>query len=321
MKDYVSEFKQKIAEIDDDTKNIYIINAGSMNHGKSSLFNSLYGSEIFKTGDFRVTVASQKEKWYENVYLIDTPGLEAEKIDDDVAYAAYRTANLIVFVHTIKVGELHKKELDAINNIKSIFYNDKFFWQHFCLVFTFLESDSPESIEAIKAKSLADIKNSCGGEDFKHFIVSNSRYKKGSEEDKNALLNKSGILELREYMKENFGRWVEENQTSMREVRIGRAKNEILSELENEKEKVKKKSEEKIQHLKDSQSDFLYRVEEAVNQFYYDESDYEYEESLLEDLKDDLLRFENDLENLENELEYLENKLQQDRARFYKEHS
>ena len=47
MKDYVSEFQNKLAEIEKDMHSIYIINAGAMNHGKSSLFNSLLDSTTF----------------------------------------------------------------------------------------------------------------------------------------------------------------------------------------------------------------------------------------------------------------------------------
>lgn len=79
MKNYVAEFQKKIAEIDADSKNINIINAGIMNHGKSSLFNSLMDKEIFAAQDVRTTVVNQNAQWFDKVYLIDTPGLEAEK--------------------------------------------------------------------------------------------------------------------------------------------------------------------------------------------------------------------------------------------------
>ena len=120
MRDYVSEFQQKIKEITADCQTINIINAGIMNHGKSSLFNSLIEKEVFGVGDVRVTEKIQREQWLGNAFLIDTPGLEAEESDDTVAYEAYRRANMIIFVHTIKVGELHEKELNAINKIKAL---------------------------------------------------------------------------------------------------------------------------------------------------------------------------------------------------------
>ena len=47
MKDYVKAFQDKIAAIDADALRVNIINAGVMNHGKSSLFNSLLDKNLF----------------------------------------------------------------------------------------------------------------------------------------------------------------------------------------------------------------------------------------------------------------------------------
>ena len=287
MKDYVSEFKRKIKEIGKDVENLYIMNAGAMNHGKSSLFNSLLDSEVFVAQDIRITVKNSEAKWYDNVYLVDTPGLEAEESDDKVAYEAYRKANMIVFVHTAKVGELHKKELAAINKIKSFFADESFFWQHFCLVFTFMDSDSEESISAILNKSLGDIKNFCRGYGFKTFIVSNSRYKKGRAENKQGLILRSGIPEFREYLQKNFSRWLGENNVVRRE-KIRRAKFEILSQLKNEAEQIKKNSNRRIEQIKQKQQNFLYEVEFAVNEYLSDEQKIVYQESRLMDMQEEL---------------------------------
>ncbi len=288
MKDYVAEFQNKLDEIEKAVHGIYIINAGAMNHGKSSLFNSILDSTTFAAQDVRTTIVNETVKWTEDVYLIDTPGLEAEESDDKMAYAAYRNANVIIFVHTAKVGELHKKELDAINKIKSMFDNETYFWQHFFLVFTNVDADSEENISAILTKTLEDIENTCGGKGFKTFMISNSRYKKGREENKEALINKSGIPELRETLQKNFGRWLGENQVIVRENRIKREKADIIRQLEAEAEKIKKSSEEKINRLKDRQKNFLYKVEAAVNQYSSDRQNISLQNYQLEDLKNNL---------------------------------
>ena len=159
MKDYAEEFRRRIDEIDRDSKKILIINAGSMNHGKSSLFNSLLDRNAFAENDVRETVVSKDEPWIEDVYLIDTPGLNAEESDDVEAYAAYKRANMIVFVHTLKVGELKRNELNAINIIKGVL-GEKYFWNHFCLAMTFLDAEkNDENINAIVDKTLNDIAN------------------------------------------------------------------------------------------------------------------------------------------------------------------
>ena len=185
MKDYVKAFQDKIAEINADADKINIINAGVMNHGKSSLFNSLLDKNVFPEEDIRTTVKTQAELWTDNVYLIDTPGLSAEITDDAVAYEAYRRANVILFVHRVDTGELHKNGLDGLNKIKSLFPDKKFFVNHLCLVLTAIDDQSArENLDTIRDKALADIKKFCGLSGFKVFFVSNTRYRKGLAERK-----------------------------------------------------------------------------------------------------------------------------------------
>ena len=287
MKDYVSEFRTKIDEIDADCKNINIINAGIMNHGKSSMFNSLLDKEVFAAQDIRTTMKNQEVQWQDNIFLIDTPGLDAEEADDDFAYNAYRRANMIIFVHNVKVGELHANELEAINKIKSLFNNDDFFCKHFCLALTFKDSDSDDSIISIRNKTLGDIKNHCGISEFKTFIISNSRYKKGMAENKQNMVCHSGIPELRDYLKKNFSTWNNENKY-FRGIRISNEKKDMLAKLDQEREKVQQNINKKTNDIKNRQKNFLYKIETAVNQRREDESRYDQERSMLNSMKSNL---------------------------------
>lgn len=287
MKDYVAEFQSKIAEIDADCQTINIINAGIMNHGKSSLFNSLMNQEIFEAQDVRTTKVNKSMNWRTNVYLIDTPGLAAEESDDVVAYDAYRRANMIIFVHNIKVGELHDKELAAINQIKKLFNNDKFFCQHFCLVLTFKESDSEENVAAIQKKTLRDIQKHCDISEFPTFTVSNSRYKKGFNENKRNLVNKSGIPELRNYLISRFYDWNNENEY-FRAMRIANAKEEFIHNLEQERENLQHNINSKIHNIESRQQNFLYKVEAALTQREEDKSSYDQAQSQLRSMKERL---------------------------------
>ncbi|MBQ9487831.1 MAG: 50S ribosome-binding GTPase [Selenomonadaceae bacterium] len=284
MRDYVAEFQKKVDEINADCQTINIINAGIMNHGKSSLFNSLIGAEVFKEGDVRVTTTIQREKWLGNAYLIDTPGLAAEDTDDTVAYEAYRRANMIVFVHTVKVGEMHENELNAVNKIKALFNDDNFFCKHFCLVLTFKESDSDESISSIRDKTLEDIRQHCGISDFQIFIVSNSRYKKGMTENKRGLVEKSGVSELREFLTGNFETWNGENKY-FRGMRIGNEKKDFISQLEQERKEVGQEISNKTDKVKKRQTEFLRKLETAVSQYNEDQSRYNQAQSQLESMK------------------------------------
>lgn len=292
MKDYVAEFESRISKIDEESKSVNIINAGVMNHGKSSLFNSLLDNYCFAAQDVRTTVDYEKIKWMDDVYLVDTPGLGAEESDDDAAFEAYRVANAVVFVHTVKVGELRKNELDAINKIKSLFSDDEFFKKHFCLVLTFMDSDSDGNIKTIRKKTLKDIENHCGIKDFKTFMVSNSRYQKGLMENKVNMIKKSGIPELRKYLFDNFGVWREENVV-MRAVRLNRTKNESISALRKEQFEVNQKMAEKISKLENEQKDFLAKLGYAIEDYYSDVEEYETATERLEEMKNELSALKN----------------------------
>lgn len=291
MKDYVKAFQEKIAAIDADAQRVNIINAGVMNHGKSSLFNSLLDKNVFPEEDIRTTVKTQAELWKNNVYLIDTPGLSAEIVDDKVAYEAYRRANVILFVHRVDTGELHKNGIDGLNKIKALFPNEKFFAEHFCLVLTSIDDQSVRNnLDTIRDKALADIKKFCGLSGFKVFFVSNTRYRKGMTEHKEGLIKLSGILGLREYLTENFSKWRAENKT-VRKERISREKDDFIAQLRRERSDVQTRIQSKTEQIRQRQKIFLQKVEEAVAQRRDDESRYTSE-------KNQLSRMRSDLENL-----------------------
>ena len=288
MQDYVKEFQDKIAAIDADAQRINNINAGVMNHGKSSLFNSLLDKNVFPEEDIRTTVAIQSELWRDNVYLIDTPGLSAETVDDAVAYEAYRRANVILFVHRVDTGELHKAGLEGLKKIKSLFADQKFFTDHLCLVLTSIDEQSArENIDAIRDKALADIKKFCGLSGYKVFCVSNTRYKQGKEENEEFFIAESGIPELREYLQKNFSKWRGENK-AVRASRIAREKEDFIAKLNQERGKVQSRIQAKTEQIKQRQQNFLYKVEAAVNQRREDESRYRSESNRLDEMRREL---------------------------------
>ena len=238
MENYITEFEKKITDISKNAQNIYIVNAGVMNHGKSSLFNSILNREEFKTQDIRTTVQNQTAKWKENVYLIDTPGIEAKTKDDEEAYKEYKNANMIVFVHTLRIGELHKNEVDAINKMKSIFENENYFWNHFCIVLTFLESI---------------------------FLVSNDWYKQGENEKEEIFIQDSGILEFREYLEKNIEKWQKENKEVKNSI-IDREKKELVN-------KIDEIYSEKIEKIKEQQKEFSKNFKRTIDEYISDNSE------------------------------------------------
>lgn len=288
MKDYVKAFQDKIAEINADADKVNIINAGVMNHGKSSLFNSLLDKIVFPEEDVRTTIKIQSELWTDNVYLIDTPGLSAEITDDAVAYEAYRRANVILFVHRVDTGELHKNGIDGLNKIKSLFPDEKFFVDHLCLVLTATDDkNANEKLDTIRDKALADIKNFCGLSGFKIFFVSNALYRQGVEEREDLYIIESGINELRDYLRQNFSTWRAENKT-VRATRIACEKDDFIAQLQRERSEIQSRIQSKTEQIQQRQRNFLYKVESAVAQRREDESRYDSENRRLGEMRREL---------------------------------
>ena len=86
-------FNRLLAQIEQNSSGktvSYIVNAGDMNHGKSSLFNSLIGHEEFKVRDVRETVVNKEYPYTDDIVFIDTPGLCATDDDNAIAFEAYK---------------------------------------------------------------------------------------------------------------------------------------------------------------------------------------------------------------------------------------
>ena len=99
----LNQYKKNLSQIIDDKRYVKIAVAGRMNHGKSSLLNSLIGDNIFKVQDIRETTANSRYELFEDVLLVDTLGLDANINDDAIANVAYESSNIILFVLPVKM--------------------------------------------------------------------------------------------------------------------------------------------------------------------------------------------------------------------------
>ena len=123
LKAIVDSYEEKLNQIISDSDKFYLVNAGRMNHGKSSLLNSLTGQveDVFEVQDKRTTVKNKTYQYKKNIYFIDTPGLNANDQDDQEAIKAYKKANVILFVHSLAVGDIKKEEVRDLKTIISCF--------------------------------------------------------------------------------------------------------------------------------------------------------------------------------------------------------
>ncbi|WP_304128762.1 GTPase, partial [Gemella sanguinis] len=196
----LNQYKKSLSQIIDDKRYVKIAVAGRMNHGKSSLLNSLIGDNIFKVQDIRETTTNSRYELFEDVLLVDTPGLDANTNDDAIANVAYESSNIILFVHNYNVGDFHKGELEALKRIAD-FHNREAFSDRFILVLTGKDAVTDQNNrELIKLKLLKDIKEFCGLQNFPIFEVSNTTFMKGKSENKEKLITYSGIPILLEYI-------------------------------------------------------------------------------------------------------------------------
>lgn len=196
----LNQYKKSLSQIIDDKRYVKIAVAGRMNHGKSSLLNSLIGEDIFKVQDIRETTTNSRYELFEDVLLVDSPGLDANINDDAIANVAYESSNIILFVHNYNVGDFHKGELEALKCIAD-FHNSEAFSDRFILVLTGKDAVTDQNDrELIKLKLLKDIKQFCGLQNFPIFEVSNTTFMKGKSENKEKLITYSGIPILLEYI-------------------------------------------------------------------------------------------------------------------------
>ena len=234
----LERLQNQLSELQNSAEKLYVVNAGRMNSGKSSLFNSLAKKkEMFPTKDVRTTLVQCEKKFTKDIYFIDTPGLDATDEDDKEAYDAYKKADLILFIHTPNIGEMHQSEIDNINKMAALFPRKEDFWKRFCLVFTFKEAMEDEDFEQIKDKSVNDIKKNCGNYKFEIFTVSNDDFWRGIDEKEPELIELSGIEQLKAFIL-NRTKELRESAKKLRSERLKSMKQDALTTLRNEKRKL-----------------------------------------------------------------------------------
>jgi len=101
--------------IENPSKPLKVVIFGKYNHGKSTFLNAWLKQDLSKTGDTRVTTQVQSYVDRENdIIWVDTPGLDADKEDDNQASNMVKEADLVLLVHDAVAGELDKNEQDFI---------------------------------------------------------------------------------------------------------------------------------------------------------------------------------------------------------------
>lgn len=95
----------------------HIVCTGIYNAGKSTLLNAILDVQHFPTGDIPTTKSVASYDAGYSVYL-DTPGLNANDVDDTETTQAYRSADITLFVSNAQNGGITKAESQWLQTLK-----------------------------------------------------------------------------------------------------------------------------------------------------------------------------------------------------------
>lgn len=165
---------------------------GKYNHGKSRLLNELIGHDIFSVADKRETI-HLAEHIHQNISWLDVPGLDADvaAVDDDYAFDAIWTqADIRLFVHSIREGELDAIEHQLLQQLVSDFQTSQ---RQTLLVLTQIDQMPDAQVLAQIQQSIATQVPSLNA-----LSVSATRHRQGIDNSKALLVEKSGIVALQQ---------------------------------------------------------------------------------------------------------------------------
>lgn len=164
---------------------------GKYNHGKSRLLNELIGTSVFSVADRRETVKLAGSV-HGGVRWLDAPGLDADVGTEDdrhALHAAWLHADIRLFVHAAKEGELDAKELALLAELHADGARSR-------RQTLFVLSQVDQLADDAELQKVRDaISAQCPGVAL--HAVSSTRYRKGVDEGKTLMLERSGMPSLR----------------------------------------------------------------------------------------------------------------------------
>ena len=173
-----------------------LVAAGILKAGKSTMMNCLIGdfkNNRFKTGVIRETIAEQI--YEQDGYLfVDTPGIDANDQDSQVAEETLRRADVILFTHNMNGGGLDEPERLFLKLIYKNWDNAQEFLDKSVFVLTHLDKKESDKkmVESKVKKQVQEIFSAQPSV----VSISSSRYLKGMLENKPILVKQSNYAHL-----------------------------------------------------------------------------------------------------------------------------
>ena len=207
---------------------------GKYNHGKSRLLNELIGEDIFSVADKRETT-TLSEHLQQQVRWLDAPGLDADiaAIDDQHAQDAIWTkADVRLFVHSVREGEFDPHEVELFQQLEQDTAKTK---RQTLLVLTQIDQIADKEV---LNQILASIQQQVPKATL--VPVSATRHRQGIENNKQLLIQRSGILELKQTLHSTL--------THVPTVRLYE-KQQILNEIKTQLIQLQHSTQHTIQQL------------------------------------------------------------------------
>lgn len=193
-------------------KKVIVANTGLVNSGKSSLFNVLIAPDnidenknCFAVGAARTTSAQSIVEFSHDIDFMDTPGIDAgasdteEHINDDsIALKSVLEADVIVMIHNIKLGPMHKAEYDWLKKISDSMSSD--LERKSRIMFVCSQIDTRDGDKESYSITINEIKNmikEATGCELNFFEVSVNRYITGIKKDKQQLILLSNVNKVK----------------------------------------------------------------------------------------------------------------------------
>lgn len=233
---------------------------GHNNHGKSSLLNALSEASLFSTSDQHETREWTQHR-HNDICWYDTPGLQAEQHSQAQAEAALPTSDILLFVHALPTGELDDFECRQLRHWLA--QRDAYLADHNRgvaqnrLVLTCADQLDEQESRTVMLDILAQVEGLPLGVD----VVSAHRFEKGKQQQKTALMEHSGILELQQHLQQ-----VKTHVDGARTKEADDLSQRILTAVNEQRRTLKTQRLQARQTRLQSQNDFVQRCHTVAQQ-------------------------------------------------------
>lgn len=228
-------------------ESIRIVNTGMVSSGKSSLYNILTENtekEYFPTGAARTTTAADT-LYYDGVEYVDTPGIDVKVEDDDIAFNALISSDIIIMVHNIKTGPLVRSEVEWLKRISDAMTTDDMKKNRIIFVCTWKDAREKEPTYPDIINVIKDMVFNTVGTEIAFFELSTKKYMDGIQKNKELLCSKSGVIEFKTFLTEFVTKYRQERKKYVLSEYF-----EMLSTIKEELEKVREQKQSEVSKKK-----------------------------------------------------------------------